>query len=308
MVISSIFTDAHQPVRSVSLPARVELEPEPLLESLKSFQVLSFNAKTTSFGLDGIQAALVGLAELYNSVGELVQSSSTQQALVHYKEGKLVEEALTESVILIDSCCSARDIILVMKQNIQSLQSALRRKVADSSIESHVRAYFSFRRKAKKDIGSFLCSLKQMQSDRTTSFPLLDLPNHDLLPLIRLLREARTISISIFGELLAFLSTSVAKGKASGWSLVSQLMLTIRSRSGKGRKIVNELESVDIALHSLLGHGRENESNDKKAEVQMAQRRLRTLASSFEGIESELDCMFRCLVKYRVCFLNMLVH
>lgn len=308
MVITSIFTGAHQPIRSVSLPARVELEPEPLLQSLKSFRVSSFNAKTTSFGLEEIQAALVGLAELYNSVGELVQSSSAQQALVHYKEGKLVEEALNESVVLIDSCSSARDIILMMKQSIQILQSALRRKGADSSIESHVRAYFSFRRKAKKDVGSYLGALKQMENDRT-SFPLLDLPNHDVLPLIRLLREARTVSISIFGELLAFLSAPVAKGKASGWSLVSQLMPVIKSGSGKGQKTVNEMESVDIALHSLLSHKRGNGVDDNnKVEVQMAQMRLRTLAASFEGIEGGLDCMFRCLVKHRVCFLNMLAH
>lgn len=305
MAISSIFTGAHQPIRSVSLPTRVELEPEPLLQSLKSFQVSSFNAKVATFGLEAIQAALVGLAELYNSVGELFQSSSTQQALVHYKEGKLVEEALNESVVLIDSCSSARDVILMMKQSIQVLQSALRRKGADSSIESHVRAYFSFRRKARKDIGSCLGALKRMENDRA-SFPILDLPNHDLLPLIRLLREARTISISIFSELLALLSAPVAKVRASGWSLVSQLMPTIRSGSGKGQKTENELESVDVALRSLLGHTRGNSGN--KAEVQMAQRRLGTLAASFEGIEGGLDCMFRCLVKHRVCFLNMLAH
>lgn len=309
MVITSIFTGTHLPVRSVSLPTRVELEPEPLLQSLKSFQGLSHNAKTTPFGLEEIQAALIGLAELYNSVGELVQSSSTQQALVHYKEGKLVEEALNESVVLIDSCSLARDIILIMKQNIQTLQSALRRKSANSSIEGHVCAYFSFRRKVKKDIRSCLAALKRMENDRTTNFSLLDIPNHDLLPLVRLLREARTISISIFGELLAFLSVPVGNGKARGWSLVSQLMPVIKSGSGKGQKTVNELENVDIALHSLLGQGKGNGGNDNKAEVvQMAQRRLGTLASSFERIESGLDCMFRCLVKHRVCFLNMLVH
>ncbi|KGN48976.1 uncharacterized protein LOC101217557 [Cucumis sativus] len=309
MVIKSIFTGAHQPVRSVSLPTRVELKPEPLLQSLKSFQVSSCNAKTTPFGLEEIQAALVGLAELYNSVGELVQSSSTQQALVHYKEGKLVEEALNESVVLIDSCSSARDIILTMKQNIQTLQSALRRKCANSIVENHVRAYFSFRRKAKKDIGNYISVLKRMENDRTTNFFLLwDIQNHDLLPLIKLLREARSVSISIFGELLAFLSAPVVKGNARGWSLVSQLMPVIKSGSGKGQKTVNELENVDIALNSLLGQGRGTCGNDNKAEVQIAQRRIGTLASSFEGIESGLDCMFRCLVKHRVCFLNMLVH
>lgn len=305
MVISSIFTGVHQPARSVSLPARVEFDLEPLQQSLKPFRALSFNAKTTNFGLEEIQAALVGLAELYNSVGELVQSCSTQQALVHYKEGKLVEEALNESVVLIDSCSYARDIILMMKQSIQTLQSALRRKGADSSIESYVRAYFSFRRKAKKDITSCLGSLKRMEHNDRTSLPLLDLPNHDLLPLIRLLREARTINISIFGELLSFLSAPVAKTKTSGWSLVSQLMPVIKSGSGKRQKTVNELESVDIALQCLISY---SASDTKVDEVKMAQMRLKTLASSFERIEGGLDCMFRCLVKHRVCFLNMLAH
>ncbi|XP_050944373.1 uncharacterized protein LOC103485362 [Cucumis melo] len=309
MVITSIFTGAHQPIRSVSLPTRVELESEPLLQSLKSFQVSSCKAKTTPLGLEEIQVALVGLAELYNSVGKLVQSSSTQQALVHYKEGKLVEEALNESVVLIDSCSSARDIILTMKQIIQTLQSALRRKCANSIVESHVRAYFSYRRKVKKEIGSYIGVLKRMENDRTTDFFLLwDIQNHDLLPVIKLLREARSVSISIFGELLAFLSAPVVKGKARGWSLVSQLMPVIKSGSGKGQKTVNEMENVDIALNSLLGQGREACGNDNKAEVQIAQRRIGTLASSFEGIESGLDSMFKCLVKHRVCFLNMLVH
>ncbi|RYR46911.1 hypothetical protein Ahy_A07g032774 isoform L [Arachis hypogaea] len=61
------------------------------------------------------------LAELYNFMEEL-QSTQTQQALLHYQDGKLVEEALSGSVTLLDACGSSRDLLLALREQVQLLQ------------------------------------------------------------------------------------------------------------------------------------------------------------------------------------------
>ncbi|XP_049357222.1 uncharacterized protein LOC125821909 [Solanum verrucosum] len=126
-------------VRSISFPSRSQpeyLRVEIELNRLKTWESTSISSTTTPFSLTTIQQGLVGLAELYNCVQDLLESPMIQQALLKHQMGRLAEEALEASVGLIDSCSTTRELVLMMKEQVQDLQSALRRKVGDSSIQT----------------------------------------------------------------------------------------------------------------------------------------------------------------------------
>lgn len=311
MAISSSLPSVHPPVRSISLPCREHpssIRVEALLNHLKTSQVSFVSYNPVPFAAESIQASLVGLAELYTCMEEFISSPANQQALLPNR----VEEALDGSITLLDTCNMARDILLTMSEHVQTLQSALRRKGRDhSSIEASIHAYISFRKKAKKEIVKCLAALKRMDrisnisTTTTTSSPILDLGYHPSM-VVRVLRESSTVTISIFRALLELLAVSATKTKAAGgWSLISKLMPMRLSSSERGQRIGNLVASVDFALCSLLGN---IQSNDIRAEVQMAQRTLETLSLTSEGVVAGLDSMFRCLVQHRVSLLNILTQ
>ncbi|KAK4346985.1 hypothetical protein RND71_033324 [Anisodus tanguticus] len=104
---------------------RVEIE----LNRLKIWESSSISSTaSTPLSLNNIQQGLVGLAELYNCVQDLLESPTIQQSLLKHQMGQLAEEALGASVGLIDSCGTTRELVLMMKEQVQDLQSALRRK------------------------------------------------------------------------------------------------------------------------------------------------------------------------------------
>ncbi|XLT65580.1 hypothetical protein HN873_022019 [Arachis hypogaea] len=194
-----------------------------------------------------MQRQFIVLAELYNFMEEL-QSTQTQQALLHYQDGKLVEEALSGSVTLLDAC-------------------------GDSSIvESSVSAYESFRKKAKKEITKQLGMLKKMECNKDSSISSLLGQDQNLVFFARVLRESRTITTSIFCSLLLFsqhLEQKVifdlkVEAKKIGFFFFKQ-----QNKNNDG--VVADL---NIALCSLLG--REKNGGDSiKSEAQGALRVLR---------------------------------
>lgn len=289
-----------QPVRSISLPTRVHPSSqrvEALLNHLKTHHSKPVSS-TICLEADTIQSDLFVLAELYNCMEELFQSPQTQQALLHYQNGKLVEEALSGSVTLLDACSAARDISLALKEHVQTLQSAIRRR-GYSSIESSISQYDSFRRKAKKEIAKNLGAMKRMENK--VSYFSLTGQEQNITFLARVLREASTVTISIFRSLLLFLSMPGLRTKGS--SLISKLKPLKLFSSESQQKNTNVVELN--ALCSLLARRKQG---DAIAEVQGALRVLETLNVSIDGLEGGLDCIFRRLVQKRVSFLNMLAQ
>ncbi|KAH0971008.1 hypothetical protein GBA52_023164 [Prunus armeniaca] len=219
----------------------------------------------------------------------------------------LVEEALDGSVGLLDSCGNARDLLLTMKEHVQNLQSALRRRRTSNS-EQHQKQrsrLHLLRKKAKKSIAKSLRDLKKMESKiNLGSFCLLDL-DHNVQIVLKLLRELSALTISVFQSLCVFLSMPLTNNtKASKWCLVSKLMAVRFAASEKGQKIYNEVGSVDVALCSLHGHMKK--SDDAKTDVQGVQWRLDTVDCSISGLEAGLERLFRCLLQHRVSLLNLL--
>ncbi|KAF4377666.1 hypothetical protein G4B88_006946 [Cannabis sativa] len=287
MASSSSKLGSHQPSRSISLPSRLNPKSQGIetqLNKLKTQCDFSFSSRETPIGSDTIQSSLTSLAELYASTKELIHSPLTQQALLQNHSRQTMEETLDTSIGLLDACCAARELLLGMKENVQSLQSALRRKVVgDSSIESNVQTYINFRKNARKEVSKSLKALKTMQKNNNLS-SIHFVHDQPLQMVTKVLSELSNIAISIFGAMFVFLSMPKI---INGWSLISKLMPL---SSDKGHKIFNEVGSVDITLLSLQTQMRKN---DTKIDVEIVQKRLESVDGCVNVFEARLDCLFR---------------
>ncbi|KAF5753092.1 hypothetical protein HS088_TW01G01011 [Tripterygium wilfordii] len=284
-------TSSRYHVRSISLPSRSHPSTLRIEEALNKFKTLdAFSRSSTG----SICTGLSGLEELYRCMDDLLNMGSTQQVLSHNQNEKCIDELLDGSVRLLDVCTNIRDMLLQIKEHVQALQSALRRRKGDSSTETSISTYISFRKRMKKDSKRLVAALKQMENKLGAS-PISD-QDHHLSAVIRVLREVNVTSISIFQSLLLFLSMSVSKPRQGKWSLVSKLMHKGMIACEEKQESLNELEIVDAALCEGL--------NIEK--MQNTNKRLEALETSIQGLENGLESVFRRLIKARAAVLNII--
>jgi len=188
--------------------------------------------------------------------------------------------------------------MLQIKENVQALHSALRRRKGDSSIERIVAEYNFFSKKMKKNAKKLMTCLKQMESKFGVS-PVLD-KDQQLVSLVRVLREVIAMNMSIFRSLLAFLTVPAPKSKPTKW--LSKLMQKGVITCEENTENSNELQCVEASLSSLLSEG----SNVGKMEA--ATERLEALENGIENIENGLESVFRRMVKTRACLLNIMTQ
>ncbi|XP_047983080.1 uncharacterized protein LOC125223827 [Salvia hispanica] len=256
--------------RSISLPSRLDQVSSHNFES--EFEKL----KCGSASSDSIQSGLVALAQLYNSFEEFSQKSGAQS----------MEESLSQSVDLLDACSAIRDLLQMMRENVRALQSAMRRKGADSeSVQNDVAAYFSFRKRMQKTVAKTLRSLKKSESAIVGGGSSHSVNADGDFGFF--FKQLAGITIANFRSVLVFLSYAAAR--PGGWSLVSKL---VAAKSGKERSGVNEVESLDLGLQGKM-----------KCDVQ---KRLQIVDEIIEEFEGGFERLFRQLVQSRVTLLNIL--
>jgi len=261
------------------------------INELKSYMVVSSET---------IQTSLVGLAELYVCMDELVRSPQTQQALSRYQNGTLVEDALVVSIGLLDLCDTIKELLMLMKENVQILQLSLRRNGGHSTIASKIVAYLSFRKKVQKSVTKSLGTLKHI-GKKLDSFHFLDVDHHVSL-VNKVLREVNGLTISVFKSLLLFVSLKTKS--TNGVQLISKLVSKSPSTHAKSKTCISEMEIVDLALLSLHKNARNDEM--KILDVQVTLRGLQNHDVSLERFEDGLDLLFRRLIQNRVSLLNII--
>ncbi|XP_020216839.1 uncharacterized protein LOC109800470 [Cajanus cajan] len=178
---------------SVSHPSISKVEEE--LSKLKTWEATSTStSKSIGIGLSLLQ-------DLHICLEGLLNLPSTQKMISNHQGEKCMEELLDGSVRILDVCGITRDTMLQIKENVQSLHSALRRRKGDSSIERIVAEYNFFSKKMKKNAKKLITSLKQME----TKFGVSPLLNQDqqLASLVIVLREVIAMNMSIFQSLLS---------------------------------------------------------------------------------------------------------
>ena len=279
-------------VRSNSFPS--QSHPNSTRIEQEICKIKTWEATSTSSS-DSITNGLFLLEDLYISLEDLLNMSSTQKAIAHRQGEKFVEELLDGSVKILDICGITRDTVSQIKENVQTLHSALRRRKADSSIESSVAEYKFFTKKMKKNVTNLITSLKHMESKFGASSLLNQ--DQDLVAVITVLREVIKMNMSIFQSLLSFLVGSASKSKAIKWLKVTKLMQK-RVSCEENSDNFNEMECVEASLRTLLREG-STVSKD-------ARERFEALENAIEMIENGLESLFRRLVKTRVHLLNII--
>jgi hypothetical protein len=279
-------------VRSNSFPSQSHPSTTRIEQELTKMKTWEATSTSTS---DSITNGLFFLEDLYISLEDLLHMSSTQKAVSHHQGEKIVEELLDGSVKLLDICGITRDTMLQIKENVQSLHSALRRRKGDSSIETSVVEYKLFTKKMKKNVTKLITSLKHMETKFGAS-SLLNQDHQDLVAVITVLGEVIAMNISIFQSILSFLVGSSSKSKATKWLKVTKLMQK-RVTCEENMENFNELQCVEAYLRTLSSEG----SN-------VAHERFVALENAIESIENGLENIFRRLVKTRVCLLNIMTQ
>lgn len=270
-------------IRSISMPTRshpTTLEIETELNKLKTWE-------STSLTSEAICNGLCGLVETYNLMNELLNSPQTLQAISKHKEEKWVCVLLEVPVKLLDICGHTRELVSEVKEIVRDLHTSLKRRKFDSSIETNITKFKSFRKKMKKIAKKVISSLKQM--DQEIEGMVLDVDEH-VAAVIRVVREVNAMGCSVFQSVLFFLSSS--KAKRSKWS-VSRLLRRGTVACEVQENNQNELESL------------ENYLSIESQSIQCVQIKMEKLEASFDCMETGLESMFRCLIKSRTSLLNI---
>ncbi|KAJ0240734.1 hypothetical protein HA466_0223180 [Hirschfeldia incana] len=154
-----------EPVRSVSLPSRIHPLSVKLRAALKRLSIWHRSSSSicvsTSLGFETLLIGIVNLTELYGCIHELLESPYVRHTLLHHQKGKLIDDSLNGSVVLLDVCEAATEVIVTTREHVMNLKSALRRQ---GSVEKEVRAYVNLRKKAKKELSKHITALKKMET------------------------------------------------------------------------------------------------------------------------------------------------
>ncbi|RZR93308.1 hypothetical protein BHM03_00021778 [Ensete ventricosum] len=238
-------------------PSMLRVEEE--LQKVKSSVIESSSTADAIFeGLRGIQG-------LYGYIEELLCLPSSNQIFSNPQQRKWVEVELDLSVRLLDLLGTLRDSTNSIKEKIRDLEMTLRRQ-GETVVQSKMQAYIRPDKKAEKDVKNCFRFLKQMDDKYALCFT--DDKESDSRMLVRTLKEAREITISLLQSIFNFLSMTRPKTKTSRLSLISKAL--------HKRKMACKGEHEDI------------EANDRR--VQKARDQLQTVQNSFDGIEAGLEC------------------
>ncbi|CAM8915545.1 unnamed protein product [Rhodiola kirilowii] len=278
-------------VRSISLPATshpTSVRVEQELNSLKMHHASSSDSATV------ICSGLSGLEKLYNCVDELLAMHTTEESLLTHQSEQWVGDLFDASVKILDVCCTSRDAVLEVKRHVQEIQSAIRRRKGDSGVERSISSYKSFRKSLKRDATKMIAALKKTDIKiRASAVTSADI---DSSRIVKVLTEATTVTISIFESLLMFLGASLSSTTTTKWALVPRLMN--KRVAACDKEILNEFLNADAALVKSTSSEKSSDALDKIA----------TLEMSLGGLEDCLENVFRCLLRSRVCMLNIMSH
>ncbi|KAL5557758.1 hypothetical protein UlMin_033969 [Ulmus minor] len=264
-------------VRSNSFPSR----SHPLSSSVEEQLCrLSSSQATTSSSTSSLCNTLSGLKDLHGSIDSLLQLQQTRQALSREENSKCVEKVLDGSLRVLDVCGTTRDVFSQMKQCLRELQSSLRRRRAESSLENEISAYMISKKKLTKMISTCVGNLKSMKKNCTSE-------NSEISMLI----EVEEITMAAFQSLLSFISRPK--------SIVSKMFQSKRV-SCEGANEVEKMEAELVVLKSS--------KNITVTEVQKVLKGLEAIESNIQELEEELEYYFRGLMKTRVSLLNIFNH
>ncbi|CAN8257811.1 unnamed protein product [Cochlearia groenlandica] len=252
-------------VRSNSFPSRLHPQVAHVDEQLAR---LRSSEEVSTSSSSSVCQRLENIQDLHDSLDKLIRLPITQHSLAQEKNKKVVEELLDGSLRILDLCNISKDALSHMKEGLMEIQSILRRKRGDLSVE--VKKYLASRKSIKKTFQKVQKSIKVA-------------PTEELLAVFG---DAEAITIALFDSLFSYLSGSKNCNK---WSLVSKLM-------NKNKKVTCEVQENEFTkVDSEFQSGKTLKMED----VQM-------LESIIQDFEDGLESLSKSLISCRVSILNSL--
>ncbi|XP_015968498.1 uncharacterized protein LOC107492045 [Arachis duranensis] len=293
MEASSLNIKIHNHARSNSLPSK----PHPIILQCDEYLAIlggggASSDSTTTSSASLLTQKLSILLDLHNCVQNLVQLPLTQEALVHQRREKWVDELLEGSLMLLDACTTTKDALLHTKECSRELQSIIRRRrQGQVELTIEVKKFLTSRKVVRKSIFKALENLKGHNANKCNPSMI-----NKEYQTVNLLKEIQVTSFAIFESLLNFISGST-QSKRGGWLLVSKLMNKKRMLSNTEDN--NEFAKVDDALQFFAFN---------MGNIDDLQNKLLRLGSCIQDLEEGLESLFRRLIKIRVALLNIFNH
>lgn len=225
------------------------------------------------------------LNELHDSVNELLSSPGIKLAIIDNGQEKLAHEVSEASLKMADSCAAAKDLLLLAKDHLQSLQSAFRRIAASSDTaaehNNHTISHHRLPRKQlKKAIMKRLDSMKGMKSSFAAAAEEED---RSLVAVVKLLKEVRATTLSIVRSLLSLIAIPHPG-----------------SKSESGRR--DPLFRIKLTRVDSLSFWEKCHVSD----IRTMMKRLEEVEMVVDDMGAELEDMFRRLIRTRASLLNIL--
>lgn len=222
------------------------------------------------------------LRDLHNSANDLLNLPVIKRALVHNQQEKWVDKISEASLRMLDVCGTTKDILLLVKDHLQQLQSTFRKvSTGETAIENKFGAFYIHRKKLKKEMSKQLRSLKGMKNNFIVDSDEISTINDNLMVVVAVLREVRVTTACVLESLMSLMSMPSPIRKPKRGLLASKLMR------------VNSLllwEKCDLTS------------------LQSGNKILEGVEIAIEELEVELECIFRRLIRTRVTLLNILTN
>lgn len=222
------------------------------------------------------------LNELHDSVNELLSSPGMRLEMVGHRQEKLAHEVSEASLKMADSCAAAKDLLLLAREHLQSLQSAFRRIAATNDDGEHhtIAPHRLPRKQLKKAIMKRLDSIKGMKHTFAES---AEEDRKSLAVVVKLLKEVRASTLSIVRSLLSLIAIPHPG-----------------SKSDPGRR--DPIFRIRLTRMDSLSFWEKCEVSD----IRTMMKRLEEVEMVVEDMGAELEDMFRRLIRTRASLLNLL--
>ncbi|GAA0159009.1 hypothetical protein Leryth_017611 [Lithospermum erythrorhizon] len=222
------------------------------------------------------------LRDLHDSANDLLHSPKIRQIISHLRQEKFVHEISEASLRMLDSCGTTKDVLMLVKDHLQDLQSTFRRvSLGESNNNGEKFAMYSFqRKKLKKEMLKRLHSLKGMKNKCMNDQEMYEL-DQNLMVVVNVLKEVRVTTMAIVETLMSLMAMpSCPKRKVNKGLFLGKMLTRVDS--------IILWEKCDTTAFEIV------------------YKRLEVVEIAIEDLEDKLECMFRRLIRTRVSLLNIL--